>query len=70
MKQLLPAGDLFAGALDAMNDPLLHMKEHKHEGPVGGIKHDAGKIDLTLIPLIAIETEAKVLMFGEQKYGR
>ena len=70
MKQLQPAGDLFAGALDAMGDPLQHMKLHPEPKASGGIKHDDGKVDLTLVPLIALESEARALMFGEKKYGR
>jgi hypothetical protein len=35
-----------------------------------GTKHDTGKADLSLVPLVAIETEARALMFGEKKYGR
>jgi len=70
VKQLKPAGDLFEGALSAMADPLSHMKARAEELPKGGAKHDEGKVDLTLIPLIALESEARALMFGEKKYGR
>lgn len=70
MKQLKPAGDLFEGAIEAMADPLSHMKQHRFETPEGGTKHDDGKVDLTLVPLIALESEARALMFGEKKYGR
>ena len=35
-----------------------------------GTKHDTGKADLSLVPVVAIEAEAKALMFGEKKYGR
>lgn len=35
-----------------------------------GTKHDTGKTDLTLVPKVAMETEALALMFGEKKYGR
>jgi hypothetical protein len=70
MKQLQPAGDLFEGALSAMSDPLTHMKARAEELPKGGAKHDEGKVDLTLVPLIALESEARALMFGEKKYGR
>lgn len=38
--------------------------------PVGGTKHDTGKPDLSLVPLVAIEQIAKALMYGEKKYGR
>lgn len=70
MKQILPPYDLFDGVVEAMTNPLDHMKHHPEEKPVGGTKHDQGKVDLSLVPLIAIETEAKALMFGEEKYGR
>ncbi len=70
MKQLKPAGDLFEGALTVMADPLAHMKSHPETSVSGGTKHDEGKVDLTLVPLIALEAEARALMFGEKKYGR
>lgn len=70
MKQLKPSGDLFAGAIEAMADPLSHMKTRAEELPKGGTKFDEGKVDLTLVPLIALESEARALMFGEKKYGR
>lgn len=38
--------------------------------PIKGIKFDAGKADLSLIPLIAQTEEAKAFMVGEKKYGR
>ena len=65
---LKPANDLFSGALDAMENPFDNMKNHPT--PVGGTKHDGGKADLSLVPHIAVSTEAQALMFGEQKYGR
>lgn len=70
MKQSLPAHDLFVGAVEVFTHPHDHMKTNPTEIPVGGAKFDNGKIDLTLVPLIAIESEARALMFGEQKYGR
>lgn len=33
-------------------------------------RHNAGKADLSLLPRIACEQEARVWMFGEDKYGR
>lgn len=36
----------------------------------GGVKHDQGKPDLTMIPYEALEEIAKVLMFGASKYGK
>ncbi len=36
----------------------------------GGIKHDNGKPDLSLLPRVALELEAKVMEFGAKKYGR
>jgi hypothetical protein len=36
----------------------------------GGVKYDAGKADLSLVPYIAIEEEARAFMLGERKYGR
>lgn len=33
-------------------------------------RHNDGKLDFTLIPVDALEAEAKVWMQGEQKYGR
>lgn len=35
-----------------------------------GVKHDAGKLDLTLIPPALLEEVAKVLMHGARKYDR
>lgn len=61
----LPAHDLFAGAVEVMTHPEEHSKTSAQ-----GIKHDSGKTDLSLIPLAAIESEARALMFGEKKYGR
>ena len=69
-KQPLPALDLFAGVTEAMNDPLSHMKNHADPKGVEGAKHDNGKPDLSLVPYIAISTEALALGFGEKKYGR
>jgi hypothetical protein len=77
-KMLAPASDIFAGVLEAMENPLDHMKHHVDAGSAGfpegksegGTKHDDGKVDFTLVPTIAIELEAKALMFGEKKYGR
>lgn len=42
------------------------------EGPIpsAGKKFDGGKIDLSLIPLVAQEQEALGFMLGEKKYGR
>lgn len=70
MKQLQPSSDLFAGAIEAMADPLSHMKARHEPKELGGVKYDDGKVDLTLVPLIALEAEARALMFGEKKYGR
>jgi hypothetical protein len=36
----------------------------------GGIKHDEDKMDLSLVPKIAMEEMAKAFMLGEKKYGR
>ena len=33
-------------------------------------KNDTAKLDLSLIPLVGMEAEAKALMVGEKKYGR
>jgi hypothetical protein len=41
-------------------------KEEKQSGT----KHDDGKADLSLLPKVGLEAEAKALMFGEKKYGR
>lgn len=38
--------------------------------PVSGIKHDADKTDLSLLPRVSLEQEARALQFGVQKYGR
>lgn len=35
-----------------------------------GVKHDEGKLDLTLIPPALLEEVAKVLMHGAEKYDR
>lgn len=37
---------------------------------LGGVKHDGGKPDLSLIPRHAAEAIARALMYGEGKYGR
>jgi hypothetical protein len=37
---------------------------------MSGIKHDAGKSPISLIPVEAIIGEADVFAFGAQKYGR
>lgn len=68
--QPLPASDIFAGVTEVMNDPLSHMKNHQDPKGSEGTKHDNGKADLSLVPLIAIESEAFALGFGEKKYGR
>lgn len=36
----------------------------------GGTKFDKGKAQLSLVPLAALEEEAKVFEFGAAKYGR
>jgi hypothetical protein len=36
----------------------------------GGLRYDAGKIPLELLPTDALEEVAKVLQFGAQKYAR
>lgn len=66
----LPAHDLFAGPAEMMANPLDYMKHHPDPPAEGGMKHDSGKADLALIPLVAIESEARALGFGEKKYGR
>lgn len=35
-----------------------------------GVKHDQGKLDLTLIPPVLLEETARVLMHGAAKYDR
>lgn len=37
---------------------------------MSGKKNDMGKPDLSLVPLSALEEEAKGFMLGEKKYGR
>ena len=66
----LPAHDLFAGPAEMMANPLDYMKHHPDPPAEGGMKHDNGKPDLSLVPFIAVSTEALALGFGEQKYGR
>lgn len=68
--QPLPASDIFAGVTEVMSDPLSHMKNHPEAKADGGTKHDNGKPDLSLVPYIAVSTEALALGFGEKKYGR
>lgn len=70
MTMLKPANDLFSGALEAMENPVPHMKSRPELVQDGGTKFDQNKMDLTLIPLVALEQEARALMFGEKKYGR
>lgn len=36
----------------------------------GGTKHDQGKAPLSMVPLAALEPEARVMGFGAKKYGR
>lgn len=36
----------------------------------GAVKHDTGKADLSLNPLIAVEQMARAFQLGEKKYGR
>lgn len=43
--------------------------EYGHK-PEAGAKHDAGKPDLSLVPLSALTLEAQAFMHGEKKYGR
>lgn len=38
--------------------------------PSGALKYDDSKADLSLLPLPAMEAEARALMYGEKKYGR
>lgn len=66
----LPPHDLFAGPMEMMANPLDYMKGHPDPKGSEGTKHDSGKADLSLIPLVAIESEARALGFGEKKYGR
>ena len=42
----------------------------KEAAAKSGTKHDTGKVDISLVPLVATEAEARALMFGEKKYGR
>jgi hypothetical protein len=37
---------------------------------VGALKYDNSKVDLSLLPIAALEAEALSLMYGERKYGR
>lgn len=66
----LPPHDLFAGPMEMMASPLDYMKSHPEDKAGGGTKHDDGKPDLSLVPYIAVSTEALALGFGEKKYGR
>lgn len=36
----------------------------------GAIKNDAGKLDLTLVPVEAMEAIARAMTYGANKYGR
>jgi deoxyuridine 5'-triphosphate nucleotidohydrolase len=36
----------------------------------GALKYDSSKTDFSLLPLAALESEARSLMYGEKKYGR
>jgi len=38
--------------------------------PLGGIKHDQGKIPLSILTKESLEAEAKALAYGAAKYGR
>lgn len=67
---LVPPHDLFEGAIEVMTHPLDHMKSRPDPIGEGGIKHDDGKADLSLVPLTALESEARAFGFGEKKYGR
>ena len=68
--QPLPAHDIFAGVTEVMTNPMDHVKSRPDTGPEVGMKFDQGKPDLSLVPYIAISTEALALGFGEKKYGR
>lgn len=53
------------------------MSNKMHEQPahlwvptVTGTKHDAGKVDLSLVSKASYDAEAGALMYGEKKYGR
>lgn len=70
MKMISPPHDIFSGALEAMENPFSNMKNHLSPVGEGGTKHDEGKADLSLVPYIAVSTEALALGFGEKKYGR
>ena len=69
-KHPLPSHDLFSGPKEMMANPLAHMKYHPDAPLSEGSKHDNGKPDLSLVPFIAVSTEALALGFGEKKYGR
>lgn len=68
--QLLPAHDIFAGAVEVMENPMDHVKSRSDVVVGEGMKFDQGKPDLSLVPYIAVTTEALALGFGERKYGR
>lgn len=37
---------------------------------MGGKKYDNGKVDLSILPFESLERVSRVMMFGEEKYGR
>lgn len=44
--------------------------QNEQSSPKLGVKHDNGKIDLSLLTRASLEAEASALMFGANKYGR
>lgn len=46
------------------------MEERSMGDEIKAAKNDKDKLDLSLIPKVAMEAEAKAFMVGERKYGR
>lgn len=62
-EQMLEAARVF-------NDLAAQMEATNNPPPVTGVKHDAGKLDYTLVPWDGLEEIVKVLEFGAKKYAR
>lgn len=52
-----------------MTDTGSPIRTHMIQSPGDGAKHDAGKLDLTLVPTSIIRAVAEVRRYGTKKYG-
>ena len=49
---------------------MTELELHTDDPTEGGVKHDNGKPDLSLLPYPALEELSRAMMFGAKKYGR